>query len=113
MQVEIRHAPASVDRGGQQIYFCSEHCQDRFVEDPQRHLATVTASDASAATATDPVCGMTVERSRAAAHRRHAGQDYWFCSPGCAETFDAHPRGVTGHAHSPSPVPFSSRPHHQ
>jgi uncharacterized protein len=31
MQVEIAHAPASVSRGGTSVYFCSEHCRDRFL----------------------------------------------------------------------------------
>ncbi|MHB1905892.1 MAG: YHS domain-containing protein [Acidimicrobiales bacterium] len=40
----------------------------------------------------DPVCGMSVEPASAAARRTHQGTDYWFCSPGCAERFDAeHP----------------------
>ena len=30
MQVESRRAPASIDHDGQRIYFCSEHCRDRF-----------------------------------------------------------------------------------
>ena len=31
MQVEIAHAPASVRDGGTMVYFCSEHCRDRFL----------------------------------------------------------------------------------
>ncbi len=30
MQVEIVHAPASVRHDGERIYFCSDHCADRF-----------------------------------------------------------------------------------
>jgi uncharacterized membrane protein YraQ (UPF0718 family)/YHS domain-containing protein len=39
MQVEIAHAPASVSQGGKTIYFCSEHCKHRFVDDPMRFAA--------------------------------------------------------------------------
>jgi len=42
---------------------------------------------------TDPVCGMTVDRSNVAARRSYAGEDYYFCSPGCALAFDANPGG--------------------
>jgi uncharacterized protein len=42
--------------------------------------------------ATDPVCGMRVDRAQAIA-RALDGRTYWFCSEGCAESFDAAPRG--------------------
>ena len=35
MQVEIVHAPASLGHGGERIYFCSDHCADRFGADPE------------------------------------------------------------------------------
>ncbi|MDQ6837997.1 MAG: YHS domain-containing protein [Actinomycetota bacterium] len=37
MQVERQHAPASAEHNGEEVYFCSEGCQDRFVKDPERH----------------------------------------------------------------------------
>ncbi|HVC71010.1 MAG TPA: permease [Acidimicrobiales bacterium] len=37
MQVEIVHAPASLRRGGERYYFCSDHCAERFGADPERH----------------------------------------------------------------------------
>jgi uncharacterized membrane protein YraQ (UPF0718 family) len=36
MQVEIAHAPAGARRDGQAVHFCSEHCRDRFVAEPER-----------------------------------------------------------------------------
>jgi uncharacterized protein len=41
--------------------------------------------------ATDPVCGMKVDRARAST-REVSGRTYWFCSDGCAEAFDADAR---------------------
>jgi uncharacterized membrane protein YraQ (UPF0718 family)/YHS domain-containing protein len=41
--------------------------------------------------AIDPICGMQVQTKHAPAHLVHAGQDYWFCSDGCAEHFLANP----------------------
>jgi YHS domain-containing protein len=48
------------------------------------------AGQASAAVV-DPVCGMTVDPAPAAAHRRHAQRDYYFCAETCADAFDANP----------------------
>lgn len=39
--------------------------------------------------ATDPVCGMQVEKSNAPAVRTHNGRQFWFCCDHCAERFDA------------------------
>jgi YHS domain-containing protein/uncharacterized membrane protein YraQ (UPF0718 family) len=106
MQVDVAHAPASVEHHGQRVYFCSEHCRDRFTKDPDRHLTatgapspTPTSADGPAAPfeVTDPVCGMTVEPATAAAHRERDGTGYWFCSTGCAAAFDANPTAAAGH----------------
>jgi Cu+-exporting ATPase len=57
--------------------------------------------------AKDPICGMTVDPSKAVAKIDHAGQDYYFCSTGCASRFQKEPErflsapGVAGMA----PVP--------
>jgi Cu+-exporting ATPase len=39
----------------------------------------------------DPVCGMQIDPKKAAASRSHEGQTFYFCSPGCAKTFDSDP----------------------
>src|SRR5258708_24768497 len=39
----------------------------------------------------DPVCGMTVDPTKAAAHLEHHGETYFFCAKGCAEKFSANP----------------------
>jgi Cu+-exporting ATPase len=39
----------------------------------------------------DPVCGMTVDPARAKATIEHAGNTYYFCSPGCKTKFSADP----------------------
>lgn len=39
----------------------------------------------------DPVCGMQIDPQKAAASRSHEGHTFYFCSPGCAKTFDADP----------------------
>jgi P-type Cu+ transporter len=48
---------------------------------------------------TDPVCGMTVDPTTAAATATHDGQTLFFCSPGCRDTFTADPgRVLAGHS---------------
>src|SRR5579859_1579709 len=39
----------------------------------------------------DPVCGMTIDPARAAAHYDYAGAKYFFCNPKCLEKFRADP----------------------
>ncbi len=39
----------------------------------------------------DPVCGMLLDPSNVAAHAQHQGQDYYFCSPSCAQKFRNDP----------------------
>jgi P-type Cu+ transporter len=39
----------------------------------------------------DPVCGMTVEPSSAAAAWEHEGMTYYFCSVGCFDRFRTDP----------------------
>ncbi|HEX6261997.1 MAG TPA: YHS domain-containing protein [Actinomycetota bacterium] len=41
--------------------------------------------------AIDPVCGMTVEESEAAATFEHEGRTYYFCSVDCREEFEENP----------------------
>ncbi len=37
--------------------------------------------------ATDPTCGMQVEKKSAPAHFVHNGRDFWFCSDGCRDGY--------------------------
>lgn len=45
----------------------------------------------AAGTATDPVCGMTVDPARTPHRHVHEGRTYHFCCAGCRETFAAGP----------------------
>ncbi len=47
-----------------------------------------------ATTATDPICGMSVDKAEAEAAGRtstYEGRTYYFCAPGCKRTFDEDP----------------------
>ena len=87
MQVRTSDAPASTVHDGERIYFCSDRCRERFEDG----LELAPTQSPSGETVIDPICGMTVERSTAAAHRTHEGTTYLFCSAGCAQAFDADP----------------------
>jgi hypothetical protein len=47
MQVETVNAPASLVHDGERLYFCSDHCRDRFESSPDRFGTTVNGSGAS------------------------------------------------------------------
>jgi Cu+-exporting ATPase len=70
----------------------------------ETHKAQFTAMEK------DPVCGMTVDPSRAKATHEHAGKTYYFCCAGCKEKFSADaakylvPKTLVGIA------PMSARP---
>ncbi len=51
---------------------------------------------ATAHTATDPVCGMTVDPETCEHHHTHQGKDYAFCSAHCLERFRADPGAYLG-----------------
>ncbi len=40
----------------------------------------------------DPVCGMEIDSSQAAAQTVYEGQAYYFCSEDCRRTFEENPR---------------------
>lgn len=46
--------------------------------------------------ARDPVCGMEVEESKAAATAVHEGKTYYFCAPGCKREFEKDPQKYVG-----------------
>jgi P-type Cu+ transporter len=55
------------------------------------HL-TARPPEPTTATATDPVCGMSVTPGHArGGSATHAGREYWFCNPGCRDKFLADP----------------------
>jgi hypothetical protein len=100
MQVRTNDAPAHSVHEERHYYFCSDHCRERFEERPERFTADetnfnpMTISEEhhdNTTTAIDPICGMTVEKTTAAATRTFEGTEYWFCNVGCAATFDHDP----------------------
>jgi Cu+-exporting ATPase len=56
----------------------------------------MTPTHHPATSATDPVCGMTVDPARAAATSTYRGQTFYFCSAHCKAKFDAEPAAYAG-----------------
>lgn len=46
----------------------------------------------------DPVCGMMIDDSSAAASSEYDGERYYFCSQECKTKFDRNPKQYTGRA---------------
>ena len=113
MQVRTVGAPASTNLDGVTFFFCADRCRERFLANPKRFVdagATPERMDPSgpfsvagavgskpsgppSPATIDRICGMIADPATAAAHRIVDGHDYWFCSTGCAITFDEHGSG--------------------
>ena len=58
-----------------------------------------TADQSVIETATDPVCGMTVDTSAGKPRHDHDGETYHFCGQGCCDRFAADPQHYLSGAH--------------
>jgi YHS domain-containing protein len=54
-------------------------------------VLTGAAQQKSDDTAVDPVCGMTVKKAEAKATYEYKGTTYYFCNPGCKDSFAKDP----------------------
>jgi P-type Cu+ transporter len=69
------------------------------VHHTHRKESSMFGKKKSPAKVVDPVCGMKIDPARAAATREDEGTTIYFCSTGCAQTFDADPHRY-GQAHA-------------
>jgi len=44
---------------------------------------------------TDPVCGMKIDKDKAAASYEYQGKTYYFCAPACKSKFEQRPEKYT------------------
>jgi P-type Cu+ transporter len=109
MAVDPAQPRGKAEHAGQTYYFCSPGCMHKFVSSPAKylaadHIATESAPQCSVSTKfnKDPVCGMTVDPSRAASTVEHEGKLYHFCCRGCAEKFKADPAKYLSPAYKPA-----------
>ena len=111
MTVDPATAKHRAEHAGAIYYFCCAGCRTKFEANPQQYVAKSAAAEAAeaAAKATDPVCGMKVDRATAKHTFAHAGKIYYFCSAGCRAKFAAdpakYPAKAPAHAHQgPAPA---------
>ena len=63
-----------------------------------RSMAHPSEAHPHGAPVQDPVCGMTVDPTKAEHRSIHDGETYYFCSAGCKESFDKDPAKYVGGA---------------
>jgi P-type Cu+ transporter len=122
MAVDPDRARGKAQFQGITYYFCSPGCMQRFVFEPAKFLtngyepvpSNISNSPVQFAPARkaqmDPVCGMTVDSSTAAASIEHEGALYHFCSKGCTEKFKSDPKKYLVPRSNPSPASTTTRP---
>ena len=93
MQVERTTAPIRLRHQGEEFFFCSEDCRDRFQRHPDRFgaLGSEPMETPSTTTQIDPVCGMPVAPRSPLAPVEFQGRQFRFCSPQCRVRFEADP----------------------
>ncbi len=82
---------------GDLYFFCSPACMQKFMASPAKFLTPAGESAAAPAPLPkkldkDPVCGRSVEPSKAVSTAEYDGKLFHFCSRGCAERFRRDPK---------------------
>src|SRR6266849_3022491 len=100
MQVDPANAAASTEHEGNQYYFCSRGCEQKFKASPDHYVNSHKEHMAgdhqpSAGKVQDVVCGMWVDPDQARGRAEYRGKTYYFCSPRCEEKFKADPERLS------------------
>ncbi len=111
MTVDPAKARGKANYQDQTFYFCSPGCMHKFVSDPAKYLSpgNLAQQPQGGGVPTvarkldrDPVCGMTVDGSKAAASIEYEGKLYHFCCKGCAEKFSNQPETYLSPSYKPA-----------
>jgi Cu+-exporting ATPase len=86
------------------------HAQSRTDQTGPTPHAVQANGGPSATVSKDPVCGMTVDPSRAKHTFEHEGKSVYFCSAGCLAKFRADPARYTQTAPAAAAAPHAARP---
>lgn len=86
-----RAAGGTSEFQGNTYFFCSKGCKQKFDKNPSAYVHDGTQVTAHESLEIDPVCGMRVRPSEAAARLVYDGKTFYFCSEICAAKFKADP----------------------
>lgn len=105
MKVSPETAAASLEFGGEKIYFCSKGCFETFKKQNNIQASTGEQNPSDPmridkeGTHIDPICKMRVSPETAAGSLEHNGETIYFCSKGCLEKYkkqiEAPPQAVS------------------
>ncbi len=94
MTVDPAKAAGSSEHLGKTYSFCSSGCKSKFDNAPHAYTQPAGCcggTKTESQTELDPVCGMKVDPTKAAATEQQSGKAVYFCSNGCAAKFRAEP----------------------
>src|ERR1700676_4396142 len=92
MAVDPARAAGESEYQGETYFFCSTGCKEKFDRSPGQYVpVSAVPATQNKSLEVDPVCGMQVDHSNAAASFEFEGKSFNFCSPGCATKFRAAP----------------------
>ncbi len=89
MSIDPASAQYSTTYNGTKYYFCCEDCLNKFKADPAKYLKA--GETERTGKVKDPVCGMTVEASKARYSTTYNDKKLYFCSEDCLNKFKADP----------------------
>jgi Cu+-exporting ATPase len=103
-EIAKSEAKGRTEYNGKTYYFCCENCEKSFLENPEKYVnakpgelhsheegeaacSCSSEDEADSEKVKDPVCGMEIEKSKAAATAEYKGKTYYFCMTGCKDKF--------------------------
>jgi len=91
MEADPKAAAAALVHDGQQFYFCSEVCRDRFLQRPDSfsRMRSLNLPTSQTELPVDPICGMSVDPDDPGAKLEFPDGTMYFCCQPCADEYAA------------------------